>query len=416
VRETAYTVRFTGQLKQPVGDLAYEIPILVEADLLIEALTRLRQDSAFADAPTLTLNQIAHRYGPRVREMAREAFGGVLPVRAGKQQLAAHDLRAAYARICVHWYCPAEKSDRLYAATILGHLQGDIPEAEALERMASEEHYADYLIGDGQGNVDGRKGIKLGEPGVVVLGQFAPKPDPEPAPGKAEGEQRKPPKKKRVSNRSILNVSREARAWVLARKKAGMTENDVFWGVVKQAEAPGLSVEHLDAERLGLSAKEVEEIRQVMALSPQEEVWKLVGSALIKEVHIRLGMVKREQKIKEANLTEMPTSKLDEQPKSTAWSQERIRRGAIAIMLYNEQESDPKRLVSLTQNAIHEVTGARFDAIAGFLKAHAQEIAAYHGSLPFPIRRSGKLGHLGVLIPLPEEVEVYGQRFLKPVE
>jgi hypothetical protein len=71
--------------------------------------------------------------------------------------------------------------------------------------------------------------------------------------------------------------------------------------------------------------------------------------------------------------------------------------------------------VSLTQNAIHEVTGARFDAIAAFLKAHAEEIEQYHGSLPFPIRRSGKLGHLGALIPIPEEAEVFGQRFLEPV-
>jgi hypothetical protein len=126
--------------------------------------------------------------------------------------------------------------------------------------------------------------------------------------------------------------------------------------------------------------------------------------------------VKPEQKMKEANLIEMPTSKLDQQPTSTAWSQERIRRGVIAMMLYNEgHKSEPKKLVMLTQNAIHEVTGARFDAIKAFLDAHEQVIAQYHRSLPFPIRRSGKLGHLGALIPLPEEAEVYGQRFLEPV-
>jgi len=112
-------VLFTGQLKQPVADLSYEIPTLVEADVLIAALERLRQDPAFSDASLLTLGQVAHRYGPKVRETAREVFGSVLPVRAGKQQLAAHDLRAAYARIAVHWYCPFEKSDRLYAATII---------------------------------------------------------------------------------------------------------------------------------------------------------------------------------------------------------------------------------------------------------------------------------------------------------
>jgi hypothetical protein len=420
--ETAYTVIFTGQLKQPVPDLVYEIPTLVEAGLLIEALARLRQDPAFSDAATLTLNDVSHRYGPRVRETAREVFGAVLAVRAGKKQLVAHDLRAAYARICVHWYCPIDKNDGLYAATILGHLQGNISEAEALERMGTEEHYADYLISDGQGNIDGRQGIKLGEPGVVVLPKFAPKPEPEPEPetkdaveSQAATAPEKPPKKKRVTDHSIPNVDKAIRAWVLAHKLPGMSEADVVRNLIQQAEAPGLSVEHLDAKRLGVSEKEVEEIREAVALSPDEAFWAFVGTALVKEAHIRLGMVKREQKMQEANLTALPTSELDKQPKSTAWSQERIRRGVIAIMGYNEQQSDPKRLAMLTQNAIHEVTGARFDAIAAFLKAHTQEIAAYHASLPFPIRRSGKLGHLGVLIPLPEEAEVYGQRFLERV-
>ncbi len=413
-RETAYTVLFIGQLKQPVADLSYEIPTLVEADVLIAALERLRKDPAFSDASTLTLSEVAHRYGPKVRETAREVFGSVLPVRAGKHQLAAHDLRAAYARICVHWYCPFEKSDRLYAATILGHLQGDISEEEAYDRMSSEEAYADYLIGDGQGNVNGAKGIKLGEPGVVVLKEFAPPPEPVATPIQQEGEPEKP-KKKRVTDHSILNVDKAIRAWILARKKAGMTESDVVRDLIKQAEAPGLSVEHLEAERLGVSEQDVQEIREAVALTPEEEFWSFVGTALLKEAHIRLGMVRRTKKIEASNLTSLSTSKLDQQPKSTAWSQERIRRGAIAIMLWNAQQSDPKRLVSLTQNAIHEVTGARFDAIAVFLKVHEEEMTQYHGSLPFPIRRSGKLGHLGTLIAIPEEAEVYGQRFLEPV-
>ena len=157
---TDYTVDFTGQLKQPLGDLPpYEIPTIVEANLLIAALSRLRE---LLDCSALSASDVSHRYGKRVREVTREAFGQVVPVREGKKQLVAHDLRAAYARIAVHWYCPPEKSDRLYAATILGYLQGTASEAEALERMATEEHYADYLIGDGEGNQNGAKGIKLG--------------------------------------------------------------------------------------------------------------------------------------------------------------------------------------------------------------------------------------------------------------
>ncbi len=47
----------------------------------------------------------------------------------------------------------------------------------------------------------------------------------------------------------ILNVDKEIRAWVLDRKKTGMTESDVIRNLIRQAEAPGFSVEHLDAKR-----------------------------------------------------------------------------------------------------------------------------------------------------------------------
>jgi hypothetical protein len=86
------------------------------------------------------------------------------------------------------------------------------------------------------------------------------------------------------------------------------------------------------------------------------------------------------------------------------------------MMLYNEQQSEPKKLVMLTQNAIHEVTGARFDAIKAFLDAHKQEITQYHASLPFPIRRSGKLGHLGALIPCQRRRRSTASAFWNPCQ
>ncbi len=81
-------------------------------------------------------------------------------------------------------------------------------------------------------------------------------------------------------------MDKEIRAWVLDRKKTGMTESDVIRGLIRQAEAPGFSVEHLDAKRLGVSEQDVEEIREALALSPKEDFWSVVGSALLKEAHI----------------------------------------------------------------------------------------------------------------------------------
>ena len=81
-----------------------------------------------------------------------------------------------WAEIAVHYYCPLWVTPLVYKATIQGHYQ--LLEALAkgeqkfITSFASDRHYDDYEIGDGHGNVDGRKGIKLHQPEVVILETF----------------------------------------------------------------------------------------------------------------------------------------------------------------------------------------------------------------------------------------------------
>jgi hypothetical protein len=81
--------------------------------------------------------------------------------------------RAVYATIAAHWFCPPRVSDLEFRAYIQGHFQ-ILNETSDQKRtsMAAQRHYWDYKIENGQGNVDGRLGIKLQDPQVQVLEAF----------------------------------------------------------------------------------------------------------------------------------------------------------------------------------------------------------------------------------------------------
>jgi hypothetical protein len=80
---STYTVQFEGQLKQKAELLApYEIPTLVEAELVIEATRRLR---TFLDCRNLENTEVERRYGLVLRSTADRHFQGVVPKRTGRE-------------------------------------------------------------------------------------------------------------------------------------------------------------------------------------------------------------------------------------------------------------------------------------------------------------------------------------------
>jgi len=171
--KTNYTVVFGGQLKRQDKILEpYEIPTLCEAQLVLDAIGRLR---SLVDCSTIPLDQISVRLGPDVVAAAQRAFEPLVPAREGAD-LYTHLFRAVYGRIACHYYAKPETSDLTYMAVVYGHYWVVKSTGKQQQNYASTLHYMDYVIGDGAGNIDGRQGIKLSEPGVVVLEVFQTKP------------------------------------------------------------------------------------------------------------------------------------------------------------------------------------------------------------------------------------------------
>jgi len=76
--------------------------------------------------------------------------------------------------IATYWYCPPEVSDIEFKAHIQGHFAVlDAANPDLRRSLAASRHYSDYVISDGKGNVDGRKGIKLGYGGIQPIEAFA---------------------------------------------------------------------------------------------------------------------------------------------------------------------------------------------------------------------------------------------------
>jgi len=170
--KSTYSVMFTGAVKRRQESVAlnFEIPTLVEAQTVIEAIAKLR---GWLDTSNMTNRQINERYEQAVAQACDRYFRDLVPLREGKGNLYTHLFRAVYATIATHWFCPPTVSDLEFRAYIQGHFQ-ILNEANEQKRtsMAAQRHYWDYKIADGQGNVDGRLGIKLQQSAVQVLEAF----------------------------------------------------------------------------------------------------------------------------------------------------------------------------------------------------------------------------------------------------
>ncbi len=170
--KTPYSVTFTGALKRrgEQQTLSFEIPTLAPASVVIEALNKLHQ---WVDTKGMSAGAVNQRYAEAVARACDRNFSDLVPLRSGRDNLYTHLFRTIYARIATHWYAPPNVADIEFMAAIQGHYQVlDEQNPELRRSLVSSRHYNDYKIGDGKGNIDGRQGIKLSEPGVQVLEIF----------------------------------------------------------------------------------------------------------------------------------------------------------------------------------------------------------------------------------------------------
>jgi len=113
------------------------------------------------------------RYGRQCKEAANKHFADLVPPRHGDDDLYMHLFRAIYATIAVLYFCPPRVNDTLFKAEIQGHrMIIDAADKKKRRAYSASRHYDDYKIQDASGNVDGRRGLRLGDPGVQVLEVF----------------------------------------------------------------------------------------------------------------------------------------------------------------------------------------------------------------------------------------------------
>ncbi|MGB5770935.1 MAG: protelomerase family protein, partial [Crocosphaera sp.] len=167
-----YSVTFSGALKrrsEPIN-LQFEIPTLAPGSVVIDALAKLRE---WVDTKGLDNRAINNKYAHAVINSCDRHFKELVPTRDGEDNLYTHLFRSVYATIATHWYCPPNVPELEFRAYIQGHFKiRDENDPKLRRSLAASRNYFDYKIADGQGNIDGRLGIKLPLPDVKVVEAF----------------------------------------------------------------------------------------------------------------------------------------------------------------------------------------------------------------------------------------------------
>jgi hypothetical protein len=158
----SYLLTFEGQLKK-ADPIAYTILTLLPAEQVLEAIDRFR---GFPQVQTLvgltsTAREVA-AFRARVNTRVRHHFQDtqILPLLPGFQSVSVHRLRAAYARIAIHYWLPGQGvNEQRWLQFYLGHVAPDEMRDAANSNSAS--HYFGYCLVNDQDMPITVTGIKL---------------------------------------------------------------------------------------------------------------------------------------------------------------------------------------------------------------------------------------------------------------
>jgi hypothetical protein len=151
----------------------FEIPTFARAELVLEALSRVRQMFGMQFA-FVTRRDVGRQCGPMIEPAVIWHFGHLVPLRPSKKPEGYKSLiRGVASRLFVHYYCPEHVDELLYLATVQQNRRM-LEASSEKERLtfAITAGFLDYVLLDGSGGYDERKGIRLGEPGVEVPSVF----------------------------------------------------------------------------------------------------------------------------------------------------------------------------------------------------------------------------------------------------
>ena len=412
--KSGYSIFFRGRLKRG-GDMQrdFEIPTLCEASLVLSAWERLRthpdlaaMDLSLSDVrqSNRVLQVINQRLSPVVRKAADHYFQDLIPTFPEDEEeqefqtwgLYTHLLRSIYRAVAIWLYCPIHTNPEAFGATILGHTYKP-SEADKVERLnfSTEHYYHRYAISDGHGQIDGRRGIRLGEPGVQVLEAFEKDYALQlPPADKAVGSSNKR-KKKVVGKRTSKTGFSSLRPRVATREWFDQVaeENDLAWKDTdatlklllriseehKQCGSSGAdpNLERVTPDQLGLVSELAGRIEQAMADMGQTSFHAFLTHALDREANVQIGLAKNRKEREKADLSSVSLSKISNTRRPEA-AYERIRRAIATIIDYNRGCSDPNGFWFINVSLIREYTGASPDFIRPVLACNAELLQRHH--------------------------------------
>lgn len=445
---SAWTVLFSGQLKQKAEILApYEIPTLVEASLVLSAWQRLR---SLLDCTTLENGEVERRYGAEVRATTNRHFVDLVPTRSGKEEnLFVHLFRSVYVTLAVYYFCPDAINALDYKATIAGHYwverAGEAGNEQMKRNYLSTLHYDDYKVGTvgdpAEGHLDPRQGIRLGEPAVKVLDVFAWA-----VKQQAEKEERALMRKKKSpqtlpvqtaskTGYSMLKPRQDTKHRIdqiaqerdlrhhdevlslLADQYRLMEQMTTLLAPYQQQYGTQTPLETLKAflasgapsvdthlhERWGASLEDVEGVLEQAAQQAPEGTAPVayLQEVLSKQTHYRQGPVKRQERYRQTDFTQLTLSQLKAMriPEAT---HERIRRAVEAIMQYNRVAQHDLDRWYIRIKEVKELVGGRGEIIAAYLKDHQSEIEQHHNEFYLTEKYNQKPFGITEAVHLPE--------------
>jgi cell division protein FtsB len=177
--KSAWSLNFSQMAKRKeTQDITIEIPTLAPAPEVLAAIQRLQQGLRTDELKLQGLSdrqakqKVNNLYSGAIADKCHEHFSDLVPARTDKNNLYTHIFRAVYATIAAHWYCPPSVPEHQFKAEIQGHFT-ITQDGKKLPNYAARSNYDDYAIGNGQGNRDGRLGIKLDQvPDLEVVEVF----------------------------------------------------------------------------------------------------------------------------------------------------------------------------------------------------------------------------------------------------
>ena len=434
--KTAYTLWFEGQLKTKDRVLPpYEIPTLVEARLVLDAVKRLRES---LDGSRLSNDEVSSQYGPIVRKLADQQLGDLIEKRSKDVNLYTHLSRCIYGRLCVLYFCPPKIFDLHYMATILGHFwYFDEKDEKRRQNLQSTLHYYDYVIGDGHGNVDGRRGIRLTEPGVVVIDAMR---------SETEETQMKKQSKKKVGDAQPL-ATQAPKSHSLVRctpgdrkrfdavgKRRALTDQQRIFAIVLDEQAlfqqlqdllqplmpelgttgpietlqallaartPHNEASHDFEERWGVSLSDVDALFDKAQADGHDKPLNFFEQTLATRDKFRAGAQKRAQHYSTTDFSQLPFSQL-EQIRAPEAAQERVRRIVLTIMRHN-QRAQPRDRWFINAATVNNLKTTRHSIIDAYLKEHQAEIEQHHQQLGIEPRYNRKIEPITEMISIPDE-------------